>query len=324
MRSKKLIIGCGYLGRRVAARWIDSGCDVIALTRSEANAVELRAIGTQPIIGDVMEPDTLASLPNVETVLYAVGLDRRGGHSQRAVYVDGLANVLSQVAPASPKFLYISSTSVYGQNAGEWVDETSECRPDSPNGQVCLEAEQLLRRSLPSAMILRLAGIYGPGRLVARAEQLRAGTPLTGNPEAWLNLIHVDDAATAVLACERVGEPGSTVLVSDDRPHSRREYYAPLASLIGAPVPRFDESTLDASERTRLNKRCCNRKLREELGVELRYATIVEGLPEAVEGKRKAESGKPPLSRLSACFVTSISFYIPTGRFDSSPATSRT
>lgn len=282
MRRQKLIIGCGYLGRRVAARWVAEGDEVSALTRFEANADELRALGVQPIIGDVMDPQSLAVLPDVETVLYAVGLDRRSGHSQRDVYVGGLANVLARVVPASPKFLYVSSTSVYGQNAGEWVDESSECRPDSPNGQVCLEAELLLRQHLPTAMILRLAGIYGPGRLVARVEQLRAGRALTGNPEAWLNLIHVDDAATAVLACEQRDEPGSTTFVCDDRPHRRREYYALLASLIGAPAPRFDEGTLDAAERTRLNKRCCNRRLREELRVELRYATIEEGLPEAV------------------------------------------
>jgi nucleoside-diphosphate-sugar epimerase len=258
------------------------------LTRSAIRADELRAIGVRPILGDVTEPAGLTDIPEVGTVLYAVGLDRQSGRTQREVYVDGLANVLRWIAPAAPRFLYLSSTSVYGQNAGEWVDEASECRPDSPNGQVCLEAEQLLQGALPSAMILRLAGIYGPGRLIARIEALRAGAPIEGHPEAWLNLIQVDDVVTAVLACERRGAPGETYLVCDERPLQRREFYAQLATLIGAPTPRLVASQSDAPETPRLNKRCRSRKLTEELQVELCYPTIAEGLPAALrEGEMK-------------------------------------
>lgn len=281
-RSRKLIIGCGYLGRRVAREWIAAGEAVAALTRSAENGAELARLGVEPLIGDVMDPASLSRLPPAETVLYAVGLDRTAGYSQRAVYVDGLAHVLRQLAASRPNFLYVSSTSVYGQNAGEFVDETSECRPESSNGQVCLDAERLLQSVLPTAKVLRLAGIYGPGRLIARIEQLRSGALLTGNPEAWLNLIHVDDAVTAVLACEQRAEPGTITLVSDDRPHRRREYYELLALLIGAPAPRFEEHGLDEAAPAALNKRCSNRRLRDILGVSLRFPTIAEGLPEVI------------------------------------------
>jgi len=175
MALRKLVIGCGYLGQRVARRWLAQGDSVVALTRSEARARSFHESGIEPVIGDVTDPATLAGLPEVDTLLYAVGLDRGSGQSQREVSVGGLENVLGRMAGRVRRILYISSTSVYGQNDGEWVDETSECRPESENGKVCLDAEDLLRDRVPDANILRLAGIYGPGRLVARIEALRAG-----------------------------------------------------------------------------------------------------------------------------------------------------
>jgi nucleoside-diphosphate-sugar epimerase len=283
MATAKLIIGCGYLGRRVARRWIADGDTVYALTRSPDNARQFESLGIHPIPGDVLNRASLHALPPAESVLYAVGFDRRAGQSRREVYVDGLENVLSVATGGRPsKFIYVSSTSVYGQNTGEWVDENSECRPESPNGQVCLEAEQRLHRQFPPAMIVRLAGLYGPERLVARIDQLRAGAPLAGNPDAWLNVIHVEDAAAAIIACERLGRAGSIYLGCDDRPIPRREYYARLAALVGAPPPGFDGGPLSADERPQNNKRCCNRRIRDELRMELRFPTIVEGLPAAL------------------------------------------
>src|SRR5262245_35823278 len=144
MASRKLIIGCGYLGRRVARRWIAQGETVFALTRSAERAGEFRGSGIEPIVGDVTDPASLAELTAVETALYAVGFDRDSGKSIREVYVCGLENLLNRDAGKIRRFLYISSSSVYGQNSGEWVDESSDCRPESENGRVCLEAEQVL------------------------------------------------------------------------------------------------------------------------------------------------------------------------------------
>jgi nucleoside-diphosphate-sugar epimerase len=292
MPSKTLIIGCGYLGRRVARQWIARGDEISALTRSTDRAGELGAAGVVPLVGDVTARATLAGLPEVDTVLYAVGLDRQSGKSQRDVYVDGLANVIDELTGKVRRWIYISSTSVYGQDGGELVDESSACVPQSPNGQVCLEAERLLKTRVPQANILRLAGIYGPSRLVARVEALRAGTAPEGNPDAWLNLIHVTDAAAAVLACERHGAPGATYLVADGHPCRRRDYYSLLAALIGAPkglassarpgrdVTAADEEAVPVA--TGLNKRCQNRRLREELLLTLRYPTFRVGLPDAL------------------------------------------
>jgi nucleoside-diphosphate-sugar epimerase len=284
---RKLIVGCGYLGRRVAAQWIAEGHQVSALTRSPANAQSLQSAGIGPVIGDVTDPASLSRLPAADVVVYAVGLDRNSGQSQREVYVTGLRNVLAHLPSSVKRFIYISSTSVYGQTAGEWIDETSPCLPSRENGQVCLEAEQALREHFREQSrsggfnILRLAGIYGPQRLLSRIETLRSGEPLSGHPEAWLNLIHADDAAAAVLACETHGTASECYLVCDDEPIHRRRYYQLLASLVGAPPPRFQDEAAESDSR-QLNKRCSNQRLYSELCMELQFPTIAEGLPHAV------------------------------------------
>lgn len=282
-----LIIGCGYLGRRVAQLWQgrQPPGTVQALTRTAENASILTELNIVPIIGDVLDAWSLKNLPPVETVLYAVGLDRKSNRSMREVYVEGLGNVLRQVAPHTRRFIYISSTSVYGQSHGEWIDESSPCIPTRDNGVIQLEAEQLVHETFADshdrqAVILRLSGIYGPGRLLRRLEEVRSAKPIDGNPNAFLNLIHGDDAARIAVACATRSEPSATYLVSDDCPVTRREYYERLASLAGAPEPVFAAEG-DVSE---LNKRCSNKKCRTELGIDLQFPTIAEGLPHAIGG----------------------------------------
>ena len=286
----KLIIGCGYLGQRVAAEWIAQGHRVSALTRSEEHADRFRSQGIEPVIGDVTNCDSLSQLPEVETVLYSVGFDRGSGKSQREISVDGLENVLKQIASRFNRLIFISSTSVYGQSEAEWVDETSPTQPVRLNGKICLEAEGLVWKysahqepgSSSTTSVLRLAGIYGPGRLLRRLDEVTSGKPMSGKPDAWLNLIHVDDAVRAILACEEQGQPGETYLVCDDKPITRREYYQSLAKLVSAEAPRFTQN----DESQSLNKRCSNRKLHEELKVELRFPTIRAGLPNAIPSQR--------------------------------------
>lgn len=274
----KLVIGCGYLGERVAREWRQQGDEVWALTRSADRAENFASLGFRPIIGDVLDPESLRNLPAAKTVLYAVGFDRTSAASKRSVYVDGLSNVLRGIEAKCERFVYVSSTSVYGQDAGELVDESSPTTPTEVNGCICRDAEAAVRQLKAEAIILRLAGIYGPGRLLARVEQLRRGDRLTGNPEAWLNLIHVEDAVRAVLAAETRGVLGETYLVCDDQPLPRREYYSALAEAVGAPAPQFEDLAADAPERKRFNKRCVNRRLREELCVDLQFPTITSGL----------------------------------------------
>ncbi|MFO0850615.1 MAG: SDR family oxidoreductase [Gemmataceae bacterium] len=269
-----LIVGCGYLGRRVAAAWVRDGRPVFALTRGRAD--ELAALGVTPVVGDVTDPASLRALPAVGTVLYAVGMDRTAGKSMRAVYVDGLRNVLDAL-PTPRRFLYVSSTGVYGQTDGTVVDETSPTEPVELSGRVVLEAEQVLRDKLPSAVVLRFAGIYGPGRLLRR-QALLNGEPLVGDADKWLNLIHVDDGVRAVRAAERA-EPGGTYLIADDTPVRRRDFYTHLAKLLGAPEARFEPGPPGGAEPSR---RVSNRKARERLGFVPTYPSYLEGLAASV------------------------------------------
>ncbi len=198
-----------------------------------------RRCGLRPVVADVTHGETLAALPPAETVLYAVGYDRAAGRSMREVYVAGLLAVLDSLPPSVERLIYISSTGVYGQTDGQWVDEDSPCEPTRESGRVCLEAERALlaHRLGGRSVTLRLAGIYGPGRLPNQAA-LRGGEPIAAASDGYLNLIHADDAASAVLAAAEHARPSSLYTVSDGHPAQRHEYYAEAARLLGAPSPR--------------------------------------------------------------------------------------
>jgi nucleoside-diphosphate-sugar epimerase len=274
LAAPALVVGCGYLGRRVAARWVAAGRRVAALTRG--NTAALSALGVEPVVGDVLDPASLRGLPAASTVLYAVGLDRAAGKGMREVYVDGLRHVLDTL-PGCDRFVYVSSTSVYGQADGGWVDEDSATEPVEESGRVVLEAERLLRERRPDAVVLRSAGQYGPGRLL-RKQPLLNGDPLVGDADKWLNLVHIDDAADAVLAAEARGAAGETYNIADDEPVSRRAFYTRLAELLGAPPARFDHRP----EPGAANRRVRNAKARAALGWAPRFPTYREGLPASI------------------------------------------
>ncbi len=279
--NTKLIFGCGYLGVRVAGLWRETGDTVYAVTRRADRAAEFRDRGLVPVIADVCQQDSLRDLPCVDTVLFAVGYDRSSAESIGQVYVGGLTNTLQALSGSVQRFIYTSSTGVYGQADGCWVDETAACHPTRPGGVACIEAERaLLAHPLGRrAVILRLAGIYGPGR-IPRVKQLQSGQAIAAPSEGYLNLIHVDDAARVVLAAEARAPGGTIYCVSDGRPVVRREYYERLAWLTGSPPPTFAPPLPDspASQRAGSSKRVRNERLLRELHVRLVYPSYREGL----------------------------------------------
>lgn len=282
-----LIVGCGYLGLRVAQQWLAAGDEVYAVTRSSQRAGQLQQLGLWPLVADVLgdEIESLADLPPMDTVLYAVGYDRAAGRSIEQVYVEGLRNTLNALPSETGRIIYISSTGVYGDNDGEWVDEEAPCHPQRPGGKACLEAEQLLMGHClgAKAVVLRMAGIYGPGR-IPRVEQIRAGETIPAPASGFLNLIHVDDAARVVLAAERRAKPPRTYVISDGHPCPRRDYFIELARLLNAPAPRFEEPTPDmpVAQRASADKRVRNARMVAELAVELAFPTYREGLAEVL------------------------------------------
>jgi nucleoside-diphosphate-sugar epimerase len=277
----KLIFGCGYLGLRVARRWLAAGDAVFAVTRTSQRAEALERQGIRPIVADVAIRSSLVGrLPEAETLLYAIGYDRTSGRSRETVHVVGLKDILDELPPRIGRIIYISSTGVYGQSAGETVDEQTPCRPTREAGRIALAAEELLAAHAlgPRAFILRLAGLYGPGRIPRRSE-LIDGRPIVAAPESFLNLIHVEDAVEAVLAVEAHGAPPRMYLVSDGHPARRGDYFAELARLLGAPPPRFEPPPKTLSEsRSDSNKRISNARICSELHFVPRFPTYREGL----------------------------------------------
>jgi nucleoside-diphosphate-sugar epimerase len=286
---KKLIVGCGYVGTRLAARWNGLGDQVFAVTRKAERAAEFARVGWQPVVGDITDLQNV-DLPEVDVVVFAVGFDRGSGRSMREIYVDGLACLLEQLPPCG-RFIYVSSTSVYGQSDGSEVDEDAETAPREASGQVVLEAEQILRECYPDAIVLRFAGIYGPGRLL-REKALRESQPIVAAPDRWLNLIHVDDGVQAILAAETRGQTGLIYNVADNFPVHRIDFFERLAELLDVPRPRFERpkpDELPAHEQA--NRQVSNRRMRAELGVKLLYPSFREGLAASVTKMPKPKPG---------------------------------
>ena len=231
------------------------------------------------------QPESLSRVPEAETVLFAVGFDRSGDGSIYDVYVNGLANLLAALPVLPQRFIYISSTGVYGENGGEAVDEDTTCRPARAGGKAHLAAEELLANSrvAEAAVILRCAGLYGPGR-IPRLRDLEEQTPIPANPDAYLNLIHIEDAAEVVCRVAKVKPPSQLYVASDGAPVPRREFYQHLADSKNLPPPTFAPPAAASDERRARsdNKRISNARLLREVQPRLRYPSYREGL-DAIE-----------------------------------------
>jgi nucleoside-diphosphate-sugar epimerase len=281
----RLIVGAGYLGLRVARAWQAAGDRVIVCTRSKIRAAAWRTEGLDSRVLDVTRPDTLESaFPAVDTLLYAVGFDRHAGADRRAVYVEGLRNVLEALPEVADRLIYVSSTGVHGEQSGEWVNEETPPQPSREAGIVCWDAEQVLMQSrwASRSVRFRMAGIYGPGR-IPLAESIRQGQSLPVATDAYLNLIHVEDAVAAVLAADRCALP-SLYLVSDGHPVLRGEFYGEVARRLGLEVRWADpDSGSGRAERGGDNKRISNRRLLSDLLPSLRYPSYREGIAVSLE-----------------------------------------
>ena len=298
MSVTRIIFGLGYLGSRVANIWRDNRDNTWAFTRRDNITEAMIESGALTGQADVTQPETLYCLRELatpgdqqtESLLYAVGFDRTAGPDIHSVYAGGLQNVLAALPSSVTRAIYISTTGVYGTAGGGWVDETTPTDPQRDGGKASLAAEEILRAHPLGrrSAILRLAGIYGPGR-VPYLDKLKANEPIAAPSAGWLNLIHVDDAARIVVAidrwlAERWRSDGPHVFcVSDGSPVARGEYYAEAARLIGASPPRFTTPAADspAAARAGADRRVSNAKLHawmSEAGISLAYPSYRAGL----------------------------------------------
>ncbi|MFD2111901.1 SDR family oxidoreductase [Thiorhodococcus fuscus] len=281
--TETIIVGCGYVGSRLARRYLDRG-DVIGVVRSEDGVARLAAEGIPARRCDLAqnEPDGLP-LEGAHLFYLAPPPDRGVEDSSLGRLVDAFDRV------GRPKrILYLSTTGVYGDCQGAWVDENHPTEPTQDRSRRRLNAEERLRAWRRSGgtelVVLRVGGIYGPGRLPL--ERIRRAVPMVRAEEApYTNRIHVDDLVEVCVAAMENGVDGAVYNVSDDHPSSMTDYFMQVAEAAGLePPPLISLAEADGQLSAGMmsymgeSRRLSNRKLREELGVELRYPTLVEGL----------------------------------------------
>lgn len=207
-----VVIGAGDLGSRVAQLRAAMGEQVFALRRRVPEAED--GAGLNWLAADLVSGSGLDALPATpDAVVVAVAPDERSEAAYRALYVDGVARALARFRTL-PRLVFVSSTAVYGDDAGEWIDEDTAPSPPVFNGQVLLEAEAGAVRFASQATVLRLSGLYGPGRDFLRRSALQA----SAGRRHWSNRIHIDDAAAAVSLLLNVPAPPALLLGNDDAP----------------------------------------------------------------------------------------------------------
>ncbi len=279
-----LIVGCGYVGLPLGAELVRRGHAVCGLRRTADGAGDLLASGVTPVVGDVTQPESLRALPGpFDWVVNTVSSSKGGADVYRAVYLEGTRNLLAWLAGgAVRKFVHTSSTSVYGQTDGGEVTEESAAEPRAETGRLLVETENLLlaaarERDFP-AVVLRVAGIYGPERGHLFQQYLRDEARISGDGSRLLNMIHRDDVVGAAIAALERGEAGRIYNVADDAPVSQLDFFRWMSEQLGKPLPPFASAEENAGRKRGVtNKRVSNRRLREELGCGLKFPSFREG-----------------------------------------------
>jgi nucleoside-diphosphate-sugar epimerase len=281
--QKADIVGCGDVGLRLARLLSNQGIAVRGVVRSSASAAVLRGSGIEPLVIDLDTAEAEGVGAPAEWQFYFAPPPSAGTGDSR------LRRWLRALVSAPRRLVYISTSGVYGDCQGRWIDEDESLKPQTDRARRRLDAESALREyaaaHVAALTILRVPGIYGPGRLPV--ERLRQGLPVLRLSESpWSNRIHAEDLAAAALAAALRGRSGQAYNVSDGQPTSMSDYFLRCARLLGLPEPPQLEledarrqltpamlSFLEESKRLR------NDRMLDELGVALRYPDLDTGLP---------------------------------------------
>jgi len=278
------ILGCGYVGITLGQQLLDAGHEAIGVRRSAQGCERLAAAGLDPLQGDLTNAETIQRLPPIDAVAVLATPDARDADAARALHVDGLRTAIGALADAADppdRLVYSSTTGVYGDHDGAWVDEESELRPPTAKTRVIAEAERIAWAAAERGIdgrVVRFAGLYGPDR--HRLDRYLDG-PVT---EGWLNLLHRVDAATVTRALCTGAVDANCLLAVDDEPVQRPALARWLAAQRGVDPPaaqsvadRLDSVTDPTrAARIRADKRCSNERLRAA-GIELAFPTYREG-----------------------------------------------
>lgn len=279
-KSSILILGCGYLGRRLAQQALSAGQKVDALSRNQATIAELDAMGIHKGFSSYLHSKDWHRqfIPSDYHVVYiTVGSSESTPEGYRQSYIDGLKSALEWSAGFRGRLIFTSSTSVYADSNGDWIDEMTAPDPRDWRGETMLKAEKLLKNHpMAQTTTFRLGGIYGPDR----NRFLLTQKPLAEPSDYYLNLVHVQDAADALRKAGSSDQPLSPVYnLTDNHPFTRRE----LQSYVEEHYP----DRLLPSVNGRRQSRSVNRRIRAELvqqhlGWTPSYSSVFEALVDLV------------------------------------------
>lgn len=282
MSDTLLLMGCGYSARRFAERHGTRFARILATARTAEKAAELQALGMDAFIfdGQTVAGDLAAALGDVSHVLSSIPPGNGQGDPALSVLAPSLSRAPLKVLG------YLSTTGVYGDRGGAWVDEATPPRPTGPRGKRRFEAENVWRAFAAErgahVLLFRLPGIYGPGRNAL--VQLKAGTARrVVKPGQVFSRIHVDDLADTVAAAFAVPQAGEAWNVADDEPAPPQDVVAFAARLMGTEPPPeipFEQAAMSPMAQSfwAENKRVANAAIKTRLGVRLSFPTYREGL----------------------------------------------
>lgn len=295
LKKRLVIFGCGYVGSALAEEAQARGLQVTALTRNHGRALALRAQGVEVVVAELAGVDWHAQIPDgAEWVVNCVSSGGGGVDNYRRSYVDGMRSILewAKGAPVGT-LVFTSSTSVYPQDGGVWVDETCSTKGATELPQVLVEAEELLRETSARAgsdassvaavcqrwFILRLAGIYGPGRHHLLDQMRRGETQIAGRGDHRLNLAHRDDIVAAIWAVlEAPASVANEVFnIADGNPATKAEISAWLAGCFGCASPSFSNEAVRGRRAVTPDRMISSAKLSARLGWSPRHPDFRHG-----------------------------------------------
>jgi nucleoside-diphosphate-sugar epimerase len=279
--ARILIAGCGYVGSALGEILLRDSHDVWGLRRKPRSL----PAGIEPIEADLTQLRGLAALPDdLDVVFYLASPNGAEDTLYRLAYVDGVRSLIGALDRQGqrPRLLFASSTAVYRQRDGEWIDESSETAPEHWSGVRLLEGERLAFQSALPATAVRFGGIYGPRR-TRLVDRIRSGRAVyRSDPPRYTNRIHRDDCAGVLRHLMGLENPDSIYLGVDCDPADERTVLRWLAGVLGSPEPRAAEPD-ETPDRPRGSKRCRNDRLLRS-GYTFRYPTFREGYRAVLEG----------------------------------------
>lgn len=278
---RTLIAGCGYVGRALAGRLQAAGHTVWGLSRTPDGL----PAGVRPFAADLTDPATLDGLPpRLDAVVYCAAAGGFSDERYRSLYVDGprhLLAVLERQGQSPRRLLFTSSTGVYGQRDGSWVDEASPAEAEQFSGRRVRQGEKLFLGGPFPAVIARLGGIYGPGR-TRLVDRVRRGEAMCHDgPPRWTNRIHRDDAAGAIAHLLALPAPQPIYDVVDREPADLCTVLRWIADRLGVEPPRTEPEDATDNRRRRSNKRVSCDRLTAS-GYTHLYPTFREGYAEMI------------------------------------------